>query len=101
MLSLRPPSSTGGRYSPALPEPLPVHWRNAFPKSWPWIRPWLKVCFSLLCLLSLGHSDLQNAWMSIRGSEQEFTVYADRIANRISTVTIIVRLAVLANFGER
>lgn len=97
VIHLRPPSAgrarsptISSRYTTALPEEMPYHWRKEFLRSWPWTRPTLTWIWGWLCSLTVGQSTLEEAWACMRTSEADFQEYMNRMVSRLSNMTIIV-----------
>ncbi|KAH6909481.1 hypothetical protein BKA70DRAFT_1221726 [Coprinopsis sp. MPI-PUGE-AT-0042] len=73
--------------------PLPPHWNNKFPnvKS-EWLRRLLESTFTVLCMVSFGHTTLDHKWKMTNSSEEAFVKDKELISQRITTVTVVASL---------
>lgn len=76
--------------SPEATPPIPAHWK--FDHGPSLISSVARVVTQILCLVSLGHSNLETVWkICCDGASEEIWINnKDRLATRISSVTIIV-----------
>ncbi|CAL1699333.1 unnamed protein product [Somion occarium] len=72
---------------------MPPHWKLEFINMPNWLGRCLRFSFKLLCLLSLGHRDLDSVW-EVATTEDERWWYEqkDRMLNRINNITVIAGL---------
>ncbi|OBZ71094.1 hypothetical protein A0H81_08774 [Grifola frondosa] len=81
-------SPTQRRPHPDIPA-MPSHWNFEFKGAPQLLRFILQSAFQLLCVISLGHADLQRAWIACTTDDKTWTEQKDRLWDRISTITII------------
>ncbi|KAI0818496.1 hypothetical protein BC629DRAFT_1251847, partial [Irpex lacteus] len=79
--------------------PLPPHWQNTFPEAWTWIRPILELAFRILIMVSFGKKNLRRVWRTTHAGDEKFTEFKDRIASRISTMTVVAGLLLSSTVG--
>lgn len=70
---------------------MPPHWKNEWPGCPPWMHPIMKFTFAAMCMISFGSLTLQRRWDKLRESEKAHEEYMKRIADRILTLTVVVR----------
>jgi hypothetical protein len=69
---------------------MPYHWKNDFEHSWGWLRPLLKLAFTVLVVIAFGQDSLKRKWELTQEGEEGFAPEKDRIAARITTITVVV-----------
>ena len=69
---------------------MPAHWNFDF--GWaPWpLNEVLKKGFQMLCLVSLGHADLETLHYVCVASEKTWMESTERLADRLNTITVVV-----------
>lgn len=77
---------------PADESRMPKHWRSNFNLRPKFLAKVARVLFKMLCLVSIGHTDLRFAWEVSDHDGELWEVNKDRLATRISAVTVIVSL---------
>jgi hypothetical protein len=70
---------------------MPVHWRLQF--DWiPWpLHIFITYALRYLCLVSLGHSSLQQVWDVCHADRREWRESNDRLYDRLNTIVVVVR----------
>lgn len=69
---------------------IPSHWNSDFPGAPRFLEPILKGVFTVLVMISFGHTSLDHKWKMTQWGEEKFAEDKDRIASRISTITVVV-----------
>ena len=80
-------------------KPIPKHWKGEFPEAPECIQPLLKVVFAVLCMVAFGARNLEHKWKMVNSSEAGFTENTDRLASRVSTITVVVSYQVDSQVG--
>ncbi|KAH6909482.1 hypothetical protein BKA70DRAFT_1425886 [Coprinopsis sp. MPI-PUGE-AT-0042] len=87
-----PPLPTTGDVYPFGSE-LPPYWSNKFPDVKPeWARRVVEFLFTVLCMISFGHTTLDHQWKMTNSSEEAFVKDREFISQRITTVTVMASL---------
>ena len=71
---------------------MPDHWRLDNLPGPPWLAAILRLQFIGLCLISFGYADLETVWEISTADEATWTAHKGVIADRISTITVVVSL---------
>ncbi|KAA1477605.1 hypothetical protein DENSPDRAFT_786865 [Dentipellis sp. KUC8613] len=73
--------------------------RDALPPWWkfevnvtPLLNAALQIAFRILCLIALGHANLEDLWVICNSDEDSWLDIKDRLWNRINTITIVAGL---------
>ena len=70
---------------PLIVPPMPSHWD--FKSN---SHPVFNVIFKILCLISLGHPDLDEVWRICQTNDEIWMSNKDRLSSRVSAITVIV-----------
>lgn len=71
---------------------LPPHWRDEFDAP-RWLQPVLRLAFTTLCMVALGHRTLAHKWAVTHSDTEAFAKDKELISNRITTISVVVRRA--------
>lgn len=80
---------------PSQDHSMPDHWKLEF-HDIPPFSIILRFAIKALCLISLGHPDLEHVWDICVAHEEIWTANKDRLSARITTITVVAGLLLSA-----
>lgn len=81
---------SAGPQAPVTVEDMPAHWEWKFEFACKPVANVLQLGFTILCVLSLGQSDLKDVWRTSSLDSEGWRASKERLSSRNSAIVIVV-----------